>query len=263
MCRWVAYIGEKASPYQFLYEEEHSLIKQSLDARKCKSPVNGDGFGIGWYGDKREPGLYRDIQPAWSDENLRSLCYQMSSSLFMAHVRASTGTATMRGNCHPFRHENCLFMHNGQIGEYMKIRRELESLLDDKLYNSRFGSTDSEIIFLYLLQLGAMEDFHGALEQMITNVTAIMSKAGIREAFRCTACFSNGEKIWAARFSTDSIVPSLYLEKRPCGFLLVSEPLNDMSTEWCIIEENHSMVLDWRRGASSMRRIESIKACVA
>ena len=31
-------------------------------------------------------------------------------------MRAATGTATSRANCHPFAHGQHLFMHNGQVG---------------------------------------------------------------------------------------------------------------------------------------------------
>lgn len=79
----------------------HSLIAQSMQSAEAKVNTNGDGFGIGWYAHNAEPGLYRDTQPAWGDENLLSITKQVKSSLFFAHVRASTGTATSRPNCHP------------------------------------------------------------------------------------------------------------------------------------------------------------------
>ena len=102
MCRWAAYIGEEVFLEDVVTAPCHSLIAQSHCAREAKSPTNGDGFGIAWYGDRPEPGLYRDILPAWSDPNLKSLCRQIKSDLFLAHVRASTGGATSRANCHPF-----------------------------------------------------------------------------------------------------------------------------------------------------------------
>ena len=70
--------------------------------------------------------------PAWNDANLKSLSHQIRSSLFLAHVRASTGTATARQNCHPFSNEQWMFMHNGQIGGYDRLRRTLESMIDDR-----------------------------------------------------------------------------------------------------------------------------------
>ena len=57
----------------------HSLVHQSLHAAEAKTETNGDGFGIGWYGERPEPGIYREVRPAWSDENLRSLCDQVRS----------------------------------------------------------------------------------------------------------------------------------------------------------------------------------------
>ena len=126
----------------------HSLIHQSLHAEEAKTGTNGDGFGVGWYGARPEPGLYREVRPAWSDENLRSICAQVRSPLFFAHVRAATGTATTRANCHPFVHGRWMFMHNGQIGGYGAVRRALEQLIPDDLYTARAGTTDSEALFL-------------------------------------------------------------------------------------------------------------------
>ena len=91
----------------------------------------------------RSPGIYREIRPAWSDDNVRNLCRHIRSSLFFAHIRASTGTATTRPNCHPFSYGPWMFMHNGSIGEWPLIRRQVEALIDDKFYPRRFGTTDS------------------------------------------------------------------------------------------------------------------------
>src|SRR5262249_11969276 len=126
----------------------HSLIHQSLHAEEAKVATNGDGFGLGWYGERAEPGVYRELRPAWSDENLLSLCRQVRSSVFFAHVRAATGTGAMGANCHPFTSGRWMFMHNGQIGGYGRIRRKLEAMLPDELYDSRAGTTDSELVFL-------------------------------------------------------------------------------------------------------------------
>ena len=96
MCRFLAYRGEPVFLADLVCAPCHSLVHQSLHAIEAKTETNGDGFGIGWYGERPEPGLYREVRPAWSDENLRSLCDQVRSQLFFAHVRASTGTSTKR-----------------------------------------------------------------------------------------------------------------------------------------------------------------------
>ena len=136
MCRFLAYSGEPVFLSDLVCAPTHSLVHQSLHADEGKTETNGDGFGIGWYGERPEPGVYRDISPAWSDENLVNLCGQVRARTFFAHVRAATGTATARANCHPFAHGRHLFMHNGQIGGYCRIKRRLEALIPDDLYDS-------------------------------------------------------------------------------------------------------------------------------
>ena len=117
--------------------------------------TNGDGFGLGWYSPREsEPGIYREIRPAWSDDNVRNLCRHIRSS-FSSRISAHrTGTATTRPNCHPFSYGPWMFMHNGSIGEWPLIRRQVEALIDDKFYPRRFGTTDSEAVFLAILSAG-------------------------------------------------------------------------------------------------------------
>ncbi len=162
MCRWLTYCGEPIYLDRDDFETENSLIHQSLNARHSHVTTNGDGFGIGWYAERPVPGTYRDILPAWNDANLRSIAHQIRSGLFLAHVRASTGTATSRANCHPFAHGKWLFMHNGQIGGYDRIRRKIEALVDDAYYVHRLRTTDSELIFYLMLSMGLDRDPTGA-----------------------------------------------------------------------------------------------------
>ena len=103
MCRWLAYSGSPITLETVLFEPEHSLIDQSLHSRMGAETTNGDGFGVGWYGDDQRPGIYRSTYPAWNDQNLRELAAQIKSGHFLAHIRASSGTAIQQTNCHPFR----------------------------------------------------------------------------------------------------------------------------------------------------------------
>jgi predicted glutamine amidotransferase len=93
MCRWLAYSGSPIRLEELLVKRDRSLIDQSLHARQGATTTNGDGFGVGWYGDGEEPRVYRSTHPAWNDRNLRELAAGISSPLFFAHIRASTGTA--------------------------------------------------------------------------------------------------------------------------------------------------------------------------
>ena len=232
MCRFLAYRGEPVFLAELVSAPAHSLVHQSLHAAEAKTGTNGDGFGIGWYGERPEPGLYREIRPAWSDENLRSLCEQVRSRLFFAHVRASTGTSTTRANCHPFAHGRYLFMHNGQIGGYARIKRRLEAMIPDDLYDARVGTTDSEAIFLAAAANGLAEDPVAAMAGVLKQVRGLMSDAGIAEPLRFTAAFTDGDDLWAYRWACDGKPPTLYYRETAGDLLVVSEPIDGREKGW-------------------------------
>ena len=235
MCRWLAYSGEPLFLDELICKPDHSLVNQSLCANEAKTPTNGDGFGIGWYGQRPEPGLYREVLPAWNDQNLQSLAHQIRSGLFFAHVRASTGTSSTRPNCHPFAHGRWLFMHNGQIGGYLQLRRRLEALIPDRYYDHREGTTDSEILFFLLFANGLEEDPLGALSRTLAQVSGVMAEAGVSAPLRFTAALTDGQSIYALRYASDDKPPSLYWRgteesDAPPSITIVSEPLEEPET---------------------------------
>ena len=232
MCRWIAYRGRSVFLETVIVQPAHSLIHQSLHAAESKTGTNGDGFGVGWYGEKPAPGLYREVRPAWSDENLRSLCGQVRSPLFFAHVRASTGTATSRANCHPFVEGEWMFMHNGQIGCFHQLRRHIEGLIPDDLYLNRAGSTDSEAIFLAALARMKTMDPVAAIASVLADVKALMQKACVCEPLRFTAALTNGRDIYAFRWACDDKAPTLYWRIKPKGLFIVSEPFDNERQNW-------------------------------
>src|ERR687897_872928 len=93
MCRWNAYFGQPVLIDELLFRTQHGLIDQSLHSRMGVETTNGDGFGVGWYGTGEGPGVYHSVMPAWGDANLRDLAAHIESPLFVAHVRATSGTA--------------------------------------------------------------------------------------------------------------------------------------------------------------------------
>ena len=170
MCRWIAYLGEPMFLEEFVTAPRQSLVVQSRSSKEARSAVNGDGFGLGWYCSRDTPGLFRDVRPAWSDENLLSLAHQIKARLFFAHVRASTGTPTSRANCHPFAVGRWMFMHNGQIGGWDKVRRQVEQAIPDDLFQHRSGTTDSEALFLMMLGNGLAADPEGAARRTLGQI---------------------------------------------------------------------------------------------
>lgn len=234
MCRWAAYIGAPIFLEDIVSKPGHSLVRQSLGAQRCLTPVNADGFGLAWYAHRPEPGLYRDVMPAWSDANLASLVSSVRSGLFMAHVRAATGTATSRNNCHPFVVGRWSFMHNGQFGGYGDWRRHAEQLIPDDYYGFRRGATDSEALFLAALGAGLDDDPRAALERATARFEAAARQRGCLPYVRLTAAFSDGRRLYAVRYASDDAAPTLYhrwsASRR--GWAVVSEPLEQDEPDW-------------------------------
>lgn len=234
MCRWAAYIGSPIYLEDVICRPGHSLVRQSHGATRCHTPVNADGFGLAWYGDRTEPGLYRDVMPAWSDSNLKSLTATLKSHLFLAHVRASTGTSTSRNNCHPFVVGRWSFMHNGQFGGYDSYRRHAEALIADEFYGHRKGATDSEALFLMALGEGLEDDPAGAMARATAKFEALARHSGAAPYVRLTAAFSDGERLYALRYASDDQAPTLYhrWSENRHGRAVVSEPLESDEAGW-------------------------------
>lgn len=237
MCRWAAYVGAPIFLEDIVSRPGHSLIRQSHGATQCTSAINADGFGIAWYGERAEPGLYRDIYPAWSDPNLRAITAQVRSHLFLAHVRASTGTATSRNNCHPFTVGRWSFMHNGQFGGYDAFRRDADMMIPEALYPHRKGATDSEALFLVALAEGLEGDPQGALERAAGRLMALSLARGTAPHLRLTCAFSDGETLFAVRYASDDQAPSLWHRWSDSrgGRAVVSEPLEADEGDWLAV----------------------------
>ncbi len=242
MCRWIAYRGETIPLERYVTEPAHSLVVQSLKAKESVGSTNGDGFGLGWYGERDEPGLYREVRPAWSDENLKHLCRHIRSPLFFAHVRASTGTPTTRPNCHPFAHGRWMFMHNGQIGDWSLIRRQVEALIPDAFYKSRVGTTDSEAVFLAILGASADADPVGATIRTLATLRQMVQASGTGEPLRFTAALSDGRELYAFRYAYNSTANSLYYREAGGNVIVVSEPLDKQPGNWKPVPTNHLIV---------------------
>ena len=261
MCRWLAYSGSPITLETVLLEPEHSLIDQSLRARMGVETTNGDGFGVGWYGDGREPGIYRSISPAWNDQNLRELATHVRSGLFLAHIRASTGTAIQQTNCHPFRHREWLWMHNGSIRDFGTVKRDLMLAVDPALYPSIEGSTDSELMFYLALTFGLNDDPVAAVERMAGLVEESAERHGIANPVQMTLATTNGITLWVFRYSTEQQSRSLFYStdfrtlrelypdnERIASVseetrLVVSEPLVDLPGAWNEVPESSCAVV--------------------
>ena len=256
MCRWLAYSGTPILLEEVLVKRDRSLIDQSLHSRLGATTTNGDGFGVGWYDTGGTPRLYRSTHPAWNDRNLRELAAGVSSPLFLAHIRASTGTAIQETNTHPFRYGRWLWMHNGLIREFPRLKRELVLAVDDSLYPSIEGTTDSETFFYLALTLGLERDPVDAVERAVGFIEAVGHEHGVEHPIQMTVGTSDGTSIWAFRYSSEGDSRSLFFSTRmdelkalyPDSELawlsdetrvVVSEPLGDLPGVWNEVPESH------------------------
>lgn len=257
MCRWLAYSGSPILLEELLYKPDHSLIDQSLHARLGVETTNGDGFGVGWYGVGSEiPAVFRSIEPAWNDRNLREVAGHVESPLFLGHIRASTGTAVQQTNCHPFRHGRWLWVHNGLVNDFGRVKRELVLAVDDSLYPYIEGSTDSELLFYLALTLGLEDDPPGAVGRMVGLVEEAGRRHGTEHPIQMTIATTDGKSVWAFRYSSEGRSRSLYYSTDVSALrelypdrprlsevseetrVVVSEPLGDLPGVWNEVPES-------------------------
>lgn len=123
-----------------------------------RRPINGDGFGVGYYPLNRAdpeldggPCVYCAITPAWNNQNLARLAEKTKSDLIFAHVRASTAGVLSETNCHPFVYHTLMFMHNGHVSGFNKIKKRLADSIREEYFLMVQGGTDSEWVFALFL----------------------------------------------------------------------------------------------------------------
>lgn len=262
MCRWMAYSGHPLQLDTVIFKAQHSLIDQSLHSRLGATTTNGDGFGVGWYGAHAEdmPFRYRSILPAWNDRNLREAARAIHAPLFVAHIRAATDTPVQETNCHPFRHERWLFVHNGSIRDYPLLRRELLMQVEPRYFLSLEGATDSEVMFLLALSFGLEKDPLPALERMAAAVEEAGHRHGVAFPLNMTICALDGERLIAVRYSSEMKSRTLFHnddvrhlkelypdEPRIAAlgddsYLLLSEPLSELPGVWQEVPESTAII---------------------
>jgi predicted glutamine amidotransferase len=255
MCRWLAYTGSPILLTDVLYTPVHSLIDQSLHSKLGAETTNGDGFGIGWYDAAAVPGVFRSTEPAWNDQNLHEIAGHVTSPLFFAHIRAAIGSSVQQTNCHPFRYGRWLWMHNGYIGGFATIKRDLVLAIGPSLFGEIKGQTDTEVLFYLALTFGLQDDPPDAVARAIGFVEARARERGIEHPFQGTVATSDGESLWAFRYSSEGKSRSLFFTRdvrrlreiypdreilrqvSDDARLVVSEPIGDLPGAWAEVPE--------------------------
>jgi predicted glutamine amidotransferase len=268
----MAYVGAPIIIDTLLYQPKNSLINQSIHAKELEEPLNGDGFGIGWYvaDVNYEPVTFVSINPAWSNRNLRNLAPKIRTECFIAHVRAASVGEVSESNCHPFQYGNLLMMHNGGIENFPRIKRQIREPLSDELYNWIKGQTDSEHIFALLLhylsgngQSETPEAVIDAFEKTFDHLRLLMAQQGIEDPAYLNMVVTNGLFVVGTRYVSNRRETPLtlyhsaakrYVVRNGVGemstggdndkaVLVVSEKLSD-EKDWTLVPDHHFVVVD-------------------
>lgn len=273
MCRFVAYAGPNLLLEEVLVKPSNSIVMQSLHARETDVRTNGDGFGLGWYTPDIDhyPGLFRSIFPAWNDSNLLHITAKIKSPCFFAHVRSATVGGANTNNCHPFIYKQWMMMHNGQIQDFINIKRHLRHLLDDNIYNWIQGETDSEHLFALFLQMAKGRDLTNISEvaevllMTLSKVLQLVKQYGCRggDGSYFNICLTNGQELVATRYCSDQyfrpeslhflvgnlLSKDMYKRRKMDHdyVLIASERLNEFSSDWEDIPANHLLLVSKER----------------
>jgi len=172
-------------------------------------------------------------------------------------VRATSLATIQETNCHPFRHGRWLFMHNGEILEVEKLRRELLLAVDPALFGGIQGTTDSELMFHLALTFGLQDDPLPALARMAGLVERTGRAYGVNEPLWMTIGVSDGESIWAVRYASDGDAPTLYYSRDAKDLVelnpdivrvlgeharaIVSEPIGRFAEIWSEVPQGAAM----------------------
>jgi len=212
MCRFTLYLGPPLRLSSLLLDPAHSLIRQSSNSHEREEPLNGDGFGVGWYAPEfsDDPAVFRSITPAWNNRNLHNLSRVVASTCVLAHVRAATQwSGVNEANCHPFRFGKYLCMHNGDVGNFQKIRRKVLETVCDEAFSNVYGSTDSEHFFAVIIDellkkqvIGAL-GLATALDSAIQRVVALVEQFGDNAPSYLNVAVTDGENAVISRYNND------------------------------------------------------------
>ncbi|TEB35213.1 glutamine amidotransferase [Coprinellus micaceus] len=283
MCRFVIYKGTSPVLLSHLLTRPcHSIINQAFDSRlrlDKRRPMNGDGFGVGWYDSTydeemgSQPCIFTSVTPAWNNVNLVRLAEKIKSPLVFGHVRATTAGSLSLDNCHPFVFGKLMWMHNGSIADFDSIKRRLQSDLPDIAFDTVKGNTDSEwafAVFISKLPDPKAKSFspavlRKAMESTIAQLNVYRKQYGSTEPSLLNFCVTDGESVVVTRYisSRNDEAASLWFssgtefseytegghykmtksDKRENIIMIASEPLTFERADWMEIRTNHMAVI--------------------
>jgi len=134
-----------------------------------------------------------------------------------------------------------MFMHNGFVGSWNRLRRKVEALIPDAYYPSRLGTTDSEAVFLAMMGAGLEHDPLRATQAVLQALVGLVNEGSLRERLRFTSAIANGRDLYAFRVSVNDAANTLYFREDGGQVVVVSEPF-DKESDWTEVPPNHALI---------------------
>ena len=249
MCRWFIYFGNKIIIKNILYDHNNSIIKQSYKNKYTPflenirdHEVNVDGFGIGWFHNKNNIITYKSTKTPYTDFNFKNISKILKSNLIFAHIRAIkpfSSNIVHELNCHPFNYKNLLFMHNGDIKNFLKIKVEIIKKINKIYLNEIKGTTDSEYIFYLILSFIEKKNLDDIQKSIIETINFLNSLKNIG-IYSFNIAITNGKFVIFTRYinNENDTPPSLYFKNDIVNILISSEPI-DYNDNWNIVPKNN------------------------
>jgi len=206
MCRLYGSLATDATRLECsLVEAQNALQVQSdRDSRGIRNP---DGWGIAEWDDSR-PLVRRNTDPAFADSHFAKVASAVSSTAVIAHVRRATVGNVKMENTHPFSRGPWAFAHNGTVTAFEHVTTHL----DVGYYGPPFGTTDSELVFQWLLNnMGdyglspdhPTDDLNALIELMgdsVAELVRISIEVGADDPPKLNFLISDGKNLVATRW---------------------------------------------------------------
>lgn len=236
------------------------------------SPVGGDPLPT--------PGVFTSTGPAWNSTNLIRLSEKITSPLVFAHVRAaSIGSPVTEANCHPFCIGPYLFMHNGFLAEFPRLRLRMLNFMTPTVFTCVVGTSDSEHIFGVFMSLlekrasitvrQSADTIMSVMVETIELLSQWLSEAGVTDPSLLNFALTDGVSVIVTRVvlsgDEDTVGASLYFscgsawaesdvekgvyrmiqcDRREHVVIVASERLSPVTEDWLEVPDNHVLQIN-------------------
>jgi len=206
MCRLYGFLATQPTRLECSLVAAQNALQVQSD-RDGRGVRNADGWGIAhWVGDVRE--VIKSTMPAFADDRFAEVAAEIWSETAIAHVRAASVGGVSEENTHPFTLGTWAFAHNGTIGAFDHVATRL----DIGPYGPPNGETDSELVFLWLLnrmsrygldpneQATGLEPIVELLSDAVLELVDLSVLSGSSEQPKLNFLLSDGKHLVASRW---------------------------------------------------------------